>query len=78
MSLSKDQLSVALKRKYLDLHEKIAILEYANERKMGCRKLAEHFSVDKTAISIILKDSENLPRDYKILQKALLWRVSCN
>ena len=78
MSLSKDQLSVALKRKYLDLHEKIAILEYANERKMGCRKLAEHFSVYKTAISIILKDSKNLPRDYKILQKALLWRVSCN
>ena len=52
MSLSKHELSAALKRKYLDLNEKIAVLDYANEHpKMGCRKLTEHVSVGKTIIS---------------------------
>ena len=64
MSLLKHQLSAALKRKCLDLNEKITILDYANEHpKMGSRKLVEHFSVGKTAISNILKDSINMPRD---------------
>ena len=46
MPLSKRQLSAVLKRKCLDLNEKIAILDYANEHpKMSCRKIAEHFSV---------------------------------
>ena len=35
---------------------------------MGCRKLAEHFSVEKTAISIILKGSKNLWRDYEFFK----------
>ena len=43
MSLSKHQLSAALKRKYFDLNEKITILDYTNEHpKMGCPNLAEH------------------------------------
>ena len=61
MSLSKHQLSAALKGKCLDLNEKIVIFYYLNEHpKMGCRKLAEHSSVGKTALSDILKDSKNL------------------
>ena len=43
MSLSKHQLSAALKRKCFDLNEKITILYYTNEHpKMGCPNLAEH------------------------------------
>ena len=61
MSLSKHQLSPGLKGKYLDLNEKIFILDYANEyTKMGCRKPAEQLSLGKTVISNILKDSKNL------------------
>ena len=65
MLLSRRQLSAALKRKCLDLNEKVAILDYRNEySKMGCRKLAEHFSVVfSTVISNNLKDSKNLRRD---------------
>ena len=67
MLLSRRQLSAALKRKCLDLNEKVAILDYTNEySKMGCRKLAEHFSVVfSTFISNNLKDSKNLRRDYE-------------
>ena len=54
MSLSKHQLFAALKRKCLSLDEKIVILDYANEHpKMGCWKIAEHFSIGKTAVSNI-------------------------
>ena len=60
-SLSKHQLSATLKRDCLDLNEKFAILDYANEHpKRDCQKLAEHFSVGKTAISNILNDRKNL------------------
>ena len=71
MSLSKHELSAALKRKYLDLNEKIVVLDYANEHpKMGCRKLAEHVSVGKTIISNILKDYKNLRRDYEFFKES--------
>ena len=61
MSLSKHQLSAALKRKRLSLDGKIFILDYANEHpKMGWWKIAEHFSVEKTAVSNISKDGKNL------------------
>ena len=70
MSFLKHQLSAALKRKYLNLNEKITVLDYANAHpKMGCRKLAKHFSVGKTAISNILKDSRNLLRDYEFFKR---------
>ena len=69
MSLSKHQLSAALKRKCLSLDEKIVILDYANEHpKMGCRKIAEHFSVGKTAVSNILKDGKNLRKDFEFFK----------
>ena len=69
MSLSKHQLSAALKRNFLSLDEKIVVLDYANEHsKMGCRKIAEHFSVGKTAISNILKDGKNLRKDFEFFK----------
>ena len=69
MSLSKHQLSAALKRKCLSLDEKIVILDYANEHpKMGCWKIAEHFSVGKTAVLNILKDGKNLRKDFEFFK----------
>ena len=66
MSLSKHQLSAALKRKCMSLNEKIVILDYANEHpKMGCQKIVEHFSIGKTAVLNILNDGKNLRKDFK-------------
>ena len=78
MWFSKHQLSAALKRKCLDLNEKITILDYANEhRKMGCRKLAEHFSIRKKAISNILKESKNFRIAHEFVE-GNYQKVSCN
>ena len=69
MSLSKHQLSAALKMKCLDTNKEAAILDYANKHpKMSCQQLAEHFSVGKTAISNILKDSKALLTDYRFFK----------
>ena len=69
MSFSKHQLSAALKRKCPSLDEKIVILYYANEHpKMGCWKIAEPFSVGKTAVSNILKDAKNLRQDFEFFK----------
>ena len=35
---------------------------------MGCRKFAERFSVGKTALSNIMKDIQNLRRDYEFFK----------
>ena len=78
MSLSKHQLHAALKRKCLSLDEKIVILDYANEYpKMGYRKMAEHFSVGKTAVLKILTDG-NKVRKYHVVYEILYnWYGPC-
>ena len=69
MSLSKCQLSAALKRKCLSLDDKISLLDYASEHpKTGCRQLAKHFSIGKTAVANILKDAKNLRKDYEFFK----------
>ena len=69
VTLSKHQLSAALKRKCLSLDEKIVILDYTDEHpKMSCRKIAENFSVGKTAVSNILKDGKNLRKDFEFFK----------
>ena len=66
LSLSKHQLSAALKRKSLSPDEKTVILDYAN--KMDCRKIAEYFSFGKIAASNILKDGRNLRKDFEFFK----------
>ena len=69
MPLSKHELSAALKRKCLSLDKKIVILDYANESpKMGCRKIAEHFSVGKTTASNLLKEGKNLQKEFEFFK----------
>ena len=63
MSLSKCQLSAALTRKCLSLDDKISLLDYASKHpKTGCRQLAKHFNIGKTAVANILKDAGTCER----------------
>ena len=56
-SCSKFQLSARMKRKNLSLDEKMKAIDYANKNpKMGCRVIAEHFSIGKTCVSNILRN----------------------
>ena len=65
MSPSKHRLSVSMKRKCLNLYEKIETLDYtAKHPELGCRKLAKHFSVGKTVIANILKEGQILRKDF--------------
>ena len=44
-----------MKRKNLDLDEKLKVIDFAKKNPtMGCRKIAEHFYIGKTAIANIL------------------------
>ena len=71
MSLSKHYLSASMKRKYLNLDEKIEILDYASEHpELDFRKLAEDFSVIKTAIANILKQGKTMRKDFEFFKGA--------
>ena len=48
---------------------KIEILDYVAEHpELGCRKLAEHFSIGKTAIANILKKGKTLRKDLEFFK----------
>ena len=69
MSCSKFQLSARMKRKNLSLGEKMKIIDYANKNpKMGCRVIAEHFSVGKTCVSDILRNAKTLRGEYEFFK----------
>ena len=71
MSLLKHQLPAALKRKCLNLNEKIAILIKQMTNLSWLSKISWtpiQISI-KTAISEFLKDSSNLRRDNEIFQE---------
>ena len=63
------QLCSWLQKKTLTLEEKIHVLDHAEKNpKVGCRKLAELFSVGKTQIAALIKDNPltidcNMTRD---------------
>ena len=59
-----------MKRKCLNLDEKIEILDYAAKYpELGCWKLAEHFSVGKTGIAKILKQGKTLRKDVECFKR---------
>ena len=60
MSRSKFQLSVRKKRRNLSLDKKMKkVIDYANKNpKMGCRVIAEHFSIGKTCVSNTLRNAK--------------------
>ena len=58
-----------MKRECLNLDENIEILDYVAEHpELGCRKLAEHFSIGKTAIANILKKGKTLRKDLEFFK----------
>ena len=68
-SLSKHQLSAALKRICLNLDEKVEILHFAAKHpELGYRKLAEHFSVGNPAIANISKQGKTLRKDFEFFK----------
>ena len=58
-----------MKRKYINLEEKIEIFDYtAKHPELGCRKLDEHFFVENTAITNILKQGKTLRKDFGLFK----------
>ena len=58
-----------MKRKCLNLEEKIEILDYAAKHpELDSPKLAEHFSVGKTATANILKQGKTLRKDFEFFK----------
>ena len=61
MAMSKYQLAGSLEKKTLTLQEKIKFLDYAEaNEKLGCRKLADVFKIEKAAANNILKNKQML------------------
>ena len=70
MALSKQKLVGALEKKILTLDEKITFLEYAEGNKtLGCPKLAEVFTIGKTAGAKILKNKKKIREHCKFHEK---------
>ena len=60
------QLCSRLQKKTLTLEEKVHVLDHAEKNpKVGCRKLAELFSVGKMRIVALIKDKQNVRAQYE-------------
>ena len=66
ISCSKLQLSARMKRKKLSLNEKMKVIDYADKNsKMGCWIIADNFSIGKTCVSNILRNTKTLQMEYE-------------
>ena len=66
ISCSKFQLSARMKRKNLSLNEKMKVIDYADKNsKLGCRIIADNFSIGKTCVSNILRNTKTLQMEYE-------------
>ena len=55
-----------MKRKNLDLDEKMKVIEFTKKNPTtSCRKISEHFYIEKTAIANILKNANTLKKEYE-------------
>ena len=69
MAMSKQKLVAGIKRTRLSLNDKIKILNYASENpKKGCRDIANHFQIGKTAAATILRDGKKLRKEYEFFK----------
>ena len=65
----KIQLSASMKRKNLSLDKKMKVIDYANKSaNVGCRVIAEHFSIGKTYVSDILLNAKALQTEYEFFK----------
>ena len=71
MSKISKQLCSRLQKKTLTLEEKVHVLDHAEKNpKVGCRKLAELFSVEKMRIVALIKDKQNVRAQYETVCSA--------
>ena len=69
MSCLKFQVSVRMKRKTFSLDERMKVIDYANKNpKIGCRVIAEHFSIGKTCVTNILRNAKTFQREYEFFK----------
>ena len=69
MSLSRKVLSAQLERKTLSLEEKVKLLDFKKKHpKKSVRDIAEVFKIGKTSAATILKNSEQIRKDYETFQ----------
>ena len=67
-----------MKRKCLNLDEKIQIFDFAAKHpELSCRKLAEYFSVGKTAIANVLKQGKTLRKDSEFFKTIVMVNTTC-
>ena len=65
--LSKPQIAGKLAKKTLTLDERIKFLYFAEKNpKLGCRKLADIYKIEKIAAATILKDEKKLRKQHEI------------
>ena len=65
-SISKKQYSAWIKSKTLNLNEKIKLIDFAkNNPTFGCRKLGEIQGIGKTSVASILKNKENIRKEFE-------------
>ena len=58
-----------MKRKNLSLDEKMKVIEYANKNPTkGCRFIGKHFSIGKTCVANILKNTKTLEKEYEFFK----------
>ena len=69
MAVSKYKLVAGMKRSHLYFEEKIEVLNYASKNsKKGCRDIAAHFKIVKTATASILKDAKTCNMNMSFLR----------
>ena len=69
MLLSKKNLSARMKRKTLGLSEKINLIDFAKKNPtFGCRKIGEIDGTWKTSVACILKDQDNIRKEFKMFE----------
>ena len=75
MSRSKYQLSARMKKNNLLLDEKKKVIDYANKnQKMGCRSVAEHFSIGETCVPNILRNPKLFKGNINFLKESVKMR----
>ena len=69
MLLSKKHLSARMKRKTLSLSEKIKRIDFAKKYPtFGCRKIGEIHGIGKTSVACILKDEDNIRKEFEMFK----------
>ena len=65
-SVSKKQLPAQMKRKTLNLKEKIKFIDFTKKNpNFGCRTLGKIHRIGKTSVASILKNEENIRKEFQ-------------